>query len=90
MTFDCPCCLRKGEHNRWAIWFAEPIDGGAPLAQVPKGNNFRWSRTGTTFEDLTLSPSVNCYVEYPVAVPFHIAGIEQHWHGFISKGEVTW
>jgi hypothetical protein len=40
---------------------------------VPPG--FLWTRTGETFEALTLTPSVD-------------ASPAGHWHGFVTKGEI--
>lgn len=53
--------------------FSEPDRPPLPF-DVPA--DFLWNHTGTTFEDLTLKPSVN-------------ASASGHWHGFIRNGEVT-
>jgi hypothetical protein len=67
ITFDCPLHLK----HRLAVMFANPIDGGTPMT-----DHNLWQRTGETFDDLTLSPSIDA---------------SQHgcWHGFITNGEVT-
>jgi hypothetical protein len=74
LIFDCPCCVaagkRVGEREILSVPFANPIDGGPP-AETRKAF---WQRTGTTFEDLTLSPSVD-------------ASGFGHWHGWIQNGE---
>jgi len=41
--------------------------------EVPMG--YLWQRTGETFEDMTLSPSID-------------ASNSGHWHGHITNGEV--
>lgn len=70
ISFDCPHC---GE-QRLAVWFKNPIDGGPPSDDVDPQH--QWQRAGTTFEDLTLTPSID-------------ASQWGHWHGFITNGEVT-
>lgn len=50
----------------------DPLD--TILMDVPPAGPI-WHRTGETFEDLTLSPSVD-------------AGASGHWHGFVSGGAV--
>lgn len=67
ITFDCPCCKRV----RLAVWFDKPIDGG-----VPTDDAKLWSRSGETFETLTLSPSID-------------ASKHGHWHGFIRNGAIV-
>jgi hypothetical protein len=71
LTFLCPHCRTQ----YLGVWFANPIDGGPPAAPElsPKP---RWTRTGNTFENLTLSPSVD-------------ASQSGHWHGFIRDGEIS-
>lgn len=85
--FDCPCptCTSKrtGDadkdyHLRHYIPFANPIDGGAAL----ESGHPTWQRTGETFEDLRLSPSILSSVEKGGC----------GWHGHIGlnvPGEVT-
>jgi Spy/CpxP family protein refolding chaperone len=52
-------------------------DGEAPghLADHHIGKVL-WHREGTTFEDLSLTPSID-------------ASHFGHWHGFVTRGEVT-
>ena len=66
ILFLCPACVNKDGHSL-LVWFA---DRGVPAEALPAP---RWKATGTTFEDLSLSPSVN-------------AGC---WHGFVTNGEIT-
>ena len=70
ISFDCPC----GCQHPVDVLFANPVDGGGPVRQEPHPN---WTRTGETFDDLTLSPSVQR--EYPARC----------WHGFVTNGEIS-
>jgi len=70
ISFECPTgSLLLGEVMRIAVWFKNPIDGGEPIA-----DRTVWDRTGDTFENLTLSPSIDCSPD---------------WHGCIQNGEIT-
>jgi hypothetical protein len=79
VKFWCPC--RKyglGDHQyKITILFLNPLAGGKPLPEDPElqGNNdgHRWARSGLTFEDLTLSPSID-------------ASKVGCWHGKIEHG----
>jgi hypothetical protein len=80
VRFDCPHC---GE-QRLGVAFANPVDGGDPAHLMPQHDGVgqvqyrcapEWQRTGVTFGDLSLSPSID----------FSAHG---HWHGFIIDGEV--
>ena len=87
ITFDCPHCQGKAPEdiNRLGVWFANPLDGGAPVSEKSREFIYNgmhgfmplWSRTGDTFETLTLTPSINAEV---------FAG---HWHGYITNGEIV-
>lgn len=55
--------------SRCIVWFAER---GIPDDAYPQG--YRWPVTGTSFDDLTLTPSIL---------------IPGHWHGFIINGDVS-
>lgn len=80
LTFICPHCRTQ----RLGVRFNPPID---PDGWTKKFgitwpvDDKTWSRTGDTFETLTLSPSIDA----SRAIAF-----ENHWHGFITNGEVTW
>lgn len=67
VLLDCPC----GCAHRLHVPFANPPDGLGPIYQ-----DYGWQRTGETFEDLTLTPSIQR--EFPARC----------WHGFITNGEV--
>lgn len=68
VTFECPC----GCPQRCYIPFTEPLDGG-PKLEI---RHPTWECTGSTFEDLTLSPSIQ-----------RVGGCA--WHGWVKNGEVT-
>lgn len=74
VMFLCPVCFLKNggpigtEHV--LCWFK---DRGIPPDALPGPG--RWTATGTSFEDLTLSPSVDVD--------------KGHWHGFIQGGEIV-
>jgi Family of unknown function (DUF6527) len=69
LMLDCPVCAGSKAHSV-LVYFR---DRGVPAEAKPGPG--RWSVAGSTFEDLTLTPSVDCG-----------SGC---WHGFITKGEVT-
>lgn len=70
------------EGHSICVLFSNPPDGGPAHLndeQAP-GNNGgnRWNRTGTSFDGLGLSPSVDC------------TQTDAHcWHGFVTNGQVT-
>lgn len=66
---DCPC----GCGELLAVPFRNPIDGG-PMETDASGRA-TWQRTGETFENLSLSPSI-----------LRVGGCG--WHGFIENGQV--
>lgn len=69
ISFDCPC----GCGDRYALFIDPPLDGLGPY--VTDGQN-EWQRTGDTFENLTLTPSI-----------LRSGGCQ--WHGFITNGEIS-
>jgi len=66
ISFDCPC----GCSPRVFVSFSNPLDGGEKLR-----DRITWERTGDTFDNLTLSPSI-----------LRLGGCG--WHGFVTNGEV--
>ena len=84
---DCP----SGPH-RLCCSLNPPLDGGAPIicdhngvfamglkeSLMPWciGCSVAWTRNGDTFENLSLSPSVD-------------ASAAGHWHGFVQNGNIT-
>jgi hypothetical protein len=81
ISFMCPVhtklCTECGQHHpgshRIVVWFENPVDGLPPEFTA----THRWTRTGETFETLSLTPSVNAQVADPTC-----------WHGFITNGEL--
>lgn len=73
---DCPC--GRGDDCEWGnflcIAIENPVDGGPPHPGEVQRGKPHWRRTGETFDELTLAPSV------------HAVG---HWHGYIRNGLVT-
>ncbi len=73
ISFDCPVhvglksSLQSG--HRVTIYFANPMDGRSPACGVPL-----WQRTGSSFAELTVSPSGDAHA--------------QCWHGIIKNGEI--
>jgi hypothetical protein len=63
----CPC--RGADCPSLYVPFDRPLDGGPPI------DAHNWTRTGDTFETLSLTPSIQ-----------RIGGCG--WHGFITNGEV--
>ncbi len=68
VLFDCPKCAGTNGHSV-LVWFK-----GAPLDAVP--GPARWSASGSSLEDLTLSPSVD----------LTSGGTRDCWHGFVTNG----
>ena len=69
VSFDCPC----GCGIRVYVDLQNPLDGGGPHeTAAPK-----WTRTGTDFETLTLSPSIQRSDLYGCG-----------WHGFVTDGDI--
>lgn len=90
VTFLCPCgSCRAGKPVRLGVQFANPVQGGEAVEMtnaerlrhvhdlrtfdVPPGT--LWTRTGETFADMSLSPSVD-------------ASASGHWHGHVTNGEI--
>jgi hypothetical protein len=67
LSFLCPHCRQV----RLGVFYKNPIDG-----RVPSDDGLLWTRSGDTFDTLTLSPSID-------------ASKHGHWHGVITNGEVT-
>lgn len=76
INFDCP--VHKKTH-RVHVHFANPLDGEKPVER-----NHLWTRTGDSFDTLTLTPSVD-YTKYDNGTVRDLSC----WHGFVSNGEVT-
>lgn len=86
ITFRCPHCPpgERGATTYLGVKFAQVIDRddldidekGWPDYMVQHPSEHFWQRTGDSFDNLTLSPSVD-------------ASKVGHWHGFIRAGEVA-
>jgi hypothetical protein len=76
ISFNCPHCVRAGNTSptRLGVFFLNPVDGKPHTDD--QDLQHLWTRSGATFEDLTLSPSID-------------ARQYGHWHGFIQNGQVT-
>lgn len=95
VTFDCPLCVRAGFESRGivSVAFANPIDGGAPAADYANPGcvpvkRLRWQRTGTTLEDLTLAPSLDCSHGLHVDCVGR-GGKHAGWHGHVQNGHAV-
>ena len=72
VSFDCPCGKEHLSYEKRAyIFFDNPFDGGTNSY----GGKSLWKRTGDTFDNLTLTPSIQRMGDCK-------------WHGFITKGEI--
>lgn len=74
LRFDCPHCRIQ----KIAIMFTPFIDPKGWLERI--GGEFhkeqlKWNRTGDSFENITLQPSIN-------------TEFSGHWHGYIENGYV--
>ena len=69
LGFDCPCGCGAGIF----VAFRNPPDGGPQL----RGAGPAWTRTGDSFETMTLEPSIL------VTTPGGCG-----WHGWVRNGEV--
>jgi hypothetical protein len=84
ISFMCP--LHHVEGDRLAVWFSNPCDGGSAHVDYAmdsatahltlKNPEHLWQRTGETFDDLTLTPSID-------------ASKYGCWHGFITNGAIA-
>ena len=85
VLFQCPKCAAgkppapdggvQGAHYV-LVCFANPRN--APVAPAEYDPNPRWQMSGTSLDDLTLSPSVN--LDVPGATGCR-------WHGFVTNGD---
>jgi len=70
ISFRCPC---GSCGDRVYVAFENQLDGGPPHMSPGQA---AWHRTGETFYDLTLHPSI-------------LRGERCRWHGWVTRGEVT-
>jgi hypothetical protein len=77
IEFDCPKCRSPGHRIHVAFANRGVLDHHGTRAS--DGRPTRWQVIGGTgFDDLTLSPSIDCTPSNPDC-----------WHGFITAGEAT-
>lgn len=85
VSFDCPCASctakRTGDEDhdfylRVFVALTNPLDGGPPHDPRP---NQQWTRTGETFDTLTLRPSIQRH---------RVGDDGCDWHGFVTNGEI--
>ena len=72
--FQCPC----GKHHN-LIAFEPTIDTEPTTRGGLSRTGGRWQRTGTTLDDLTLTPSIDVNSTSPGG---------SCWHGFITNGDL--
>lgn len=104
VQFQCPKCgegLERGEEDgrrfiRGAhyvrVFFDNPrgAEVAPPDADLRNDGtpNPRWTMNGTSIDDLTLSPSINCDIPWKDA-----QGVEHpsscKWHGFVKNGDAA-
>jgi len=78
LTFICPCCKGTKRETRLGIAFHhaghEAMEDAYIKAHDGK-NRFIWTEDGETFDNLTVTPSID-------------ASASGHWHGFITAGAI--
>lgn len=78
ISFDCPC----GCSDRVFITIDPPMDGKGIWSK----NRYSWKRTGDSFENLTLTPSIKrMEIKDKDGKIIHKSC---KWHGFITNGEI--
>ncbi len=83
--FDAP-----NGRGRITVFFANPLPGATDRGPTEPPYDKRWTRTGETFDALTLQPSIDAY-EAEVDASGKPTGARKRtiWHGFITNGDVT-
>jgi hypothetical protein len=76
LTFDCPHCRVERLGVAFHRQGFEAIDDAHIRAQSPSTEHIWVMREGDTFENLTLSPSIDA------------SGVG-HWHGHVTNGEIV-
>jgi hypothetical protein len=97
VRFTCPKNDGPGPHadgHSVCVLFANPPDGGPPHPDDSScpGNSRgrRWQRTGSTFDDMSLNPSVDCTTAESCDRPEHSMCSHTHcWHGHVWQGGVA-
>lgn len=73
--FECPACRGPRGHHV-LVSFADRGLANDQGSQNRESQPSRWQVSGTSIDDLTLRPSIDCTPNCP-------------WHGYITAGEVT-
>jgi len=71
LHFLCPKC----RNHFLGVWFQNPLDGKSPYIRAGAGSSSWWTRTGDSFETLSITPSI-----------LVVAGCG--WHGYITNGQI--
>jgi hypothetical protein len=82
ITFLCPVCFKKnngsvGTHGI-TVTFRDRRVPDELGSHNKEGLPSRWAVSGTNYENLTLSPSIDISQDLP-----------GEWHGFITNGEIS-
>jgi hypothetical protein len=80
----------SGYDGRIGVWFSNPLDGGSPYPAIgDEAQDRRWTRSGSTFDDLSITPSIDAY-EAEVDGDGKSTGrrVRTIWHGHVTNGEV--
>ena len=72
IRYDCPCGAPDCPMGGWAVVPTKENFLGLPTCADSLSRG--WDVTGTSFEDITLSPSIH-----------HVG----HWHGWLKNGVLT-
>lgn len=88
IVFQCPKCAQGKERAPYGgfvgvhsirVFFSNPQN--APVAPQEYDDNPRWEMSGTSLDDLTLSPSID------LDVPENKGGCG--WHGYVRNGDAS-
>jgi hypothetical protein len=71
IVFLCPKC----KDHYLGVYFSNPIDGKLPYLREGQNSGHLWSRTGDTFETLSITPSIRV-----------VDGCA--WHGYVTAGDI--
>jgi hypothetical protein len=85
VSFDAP-----NGGGRISVFFANPIDGGQSCGPTQPPYEKKWTRTGNTFADLSLTPSVDAF-EAELDGRGQPTGrrVRTIWHGIVANGKLT-
>lgn len=76
--------------GRITVFFANPLPGAVDHGPRTPPYDRRWTRTGDTFDTLSLTPSVDAF-EARVDANGNATNERTRtiWHGFVTNGDVT-